>query len=68
MGDHHCLTGDVSEQALIFVHGDGGNGKTVFVNAITGAMGEYACTAASAVGEAVATMEGRRWTRGGGHF
>jgi putative DNA primase/helicase len=42
----YSLTGDVSEQALIFVHGPGGNGKTVFVNAITSIMGDYSCTAA----------------------
>src|SRR5262249_39692966 len=28
----YCLTGDVSEQALFFIYGAGGNGKGVFIN------------------------------------
>lgn len=40
------LTGDVSEHALVFGYGSGGNGKSVFVNTITGVLGDYAVTAA----------------------
>jgi putative DNA primase/helicase len=42
----YSLTGDVSEHALLFGSGGGGNGKSVFVNTITGILGEYATTAA----------------------
>jgi putative DNA primase/helicase len=42
----YALTGDTREQALLFVFGPGGNGKTVFVNAIRGILGEYAVVAA----------------------
>jgi len=41
----YCLTGDTTEHALAFVYGDGGNGKGVFMNTITGIMGDYAVTA-----------------------
>ena len=41
----YCLTGSTREHALMFIHGDGGNGKSVFVNTITGIMGAYAVTA-----------------------
>ena len=41
----YCLTGDVSEQCLVFIYGDGGNGKGLFVNVISGVMGDYAVTA-----------------------
>jgi len=41
----YCLTGDTREHALAFAHGDGGNGKGVFMNTITGIMGDYAVTA-----------------------
>ena len=38
-----CLTGDVSEQVLFIVHGDGGNGKSVFLETLAGMMGpDYA--------------------------
>lgn len=40
----YCLTGDIREHALFFVHGDGGNGKGVFLNTITNILGEYATT------------------------
>jgi putative DNA primase/helicase len=39
------LTGVTWEHALVFIHGGGGEGKTTFINAITGAMGDYAVTA-----------------------
>jgi len=38
----YCLTGDVSEEVLSFLYGDGGNGKGVFVGTITAIMGSYA--------------------------
>lgn len=38
----YCLTGLVSEHNLAFLWGPGGNGKSVFVNAISGILGEYA--------------------------
>lgn len=41
----YCLTGDTREHALAFGHGDGGNGKGVFMNTVTGIMGDYAVTA-----------------------
>jgi putative DNA primase/helicase len=37
----YCLTGDVSEHALFFIYGAGGNGKGVFINTLTGIFGEY---------------------------
>lgn len=40
------LTGDTREHALLFVHGDGGNGKSVFINTFTKLLGDYAVTAA----------------------
>jgi putative DNA primase/helicase len=40
------LTGDTREHALIFVYGPGGNGKSVFLNSVSGIMGDYAATAA----------------------
>lgn len=42
----YSLTGDVSEHALVFGSGSGGNGKSVFVNTVSGIMGDYATTAA----------------------
>ncbi len=42
----YSLTGDTSEHALFFLYGTGGNGKSVFVNALTGCIGDYAKTAA----------------------
>ncbi|TWI73630.1 putative DNA primase/helicase [Bradyrhizobium huanghuaihaiense] len=41
----YCLTGDVSEHALVFCYGDGGNGKGVFLNTLVGIMGAYAVVA-----------------------
>ncbi|MBT4486994.1 MAG: hypothetical protein HOC72_05625, partial [Rhodospirillaceae bacterium] len=38
----YCLTGSTREQALFFLYGPGGNGKSVFVEAIAEAMGDYA--------------------------
>lgn len=42
----YSLTGDTREHALFFIHGPGGNGKGVFLNALTGILGDYATTAA----------------------
>jgi hypothetical protein len=41
----YCLTGSTQEHALMFIHGDGGNGKSVFLNTVAGIMGDYAVTA-----------------------
>lgn len=42
----YSLTGDTREHALAFVYGPGGNGKSVFVNALVGIAADYATTAA----------------------
>ncbi len=42
----YCLTGDVREHSLVFAHGSGGNGKSVWLNTVTSIMGDYAETAA----------------------
>lgn len=42
----YCLTGDVKEHALFFVYGPGGNGKSVFLNVLTGILYNYAKIAA----------------------
>jgi putative DNA primase/helicase len=42
----YCLTGLTQEHALVFIFGPGGNGKTVFLNVLTGILGTYATTAA----------------------
>jgi putative DNA primase/helicase len=41
----YSLTGITREHALLFLHGTGSNGKSVFVNTITGILGDYAATA-----------------------
>lgn len=41
----YSLTGDVREHALVFIYGDGGNGKSVFLSTIAGILGDYATTA-----------------------
>ena len=41
----YCLTGDTSEHALVFVHGDGGNGKGVMINTVFGIMADYVANA-----------------------
>jgi putative DNA primase/helicase len=38
----YALTGDISEHALFYIHGDGGNGKSVFLNTLSGLLGDYA--------------------------
>ena len=41
----YCLTGHTTAHALFFLYGTGANGKSVFINTITGIMGDYAITA-----------------------
>jgi putative DNA primase/helicase len=41
----YALTGVTREHALFFLYGTGANGKSVFLNTITGVMGNYARTA-----------------------
>ncbi len=41
----YSLTGDTREQALIFVCGPGGNGKSVLLNTVAAILGDYAKTA-----------------------
>ncbi|MFT2093111.1 phage/plasmid primase, P4 family [Acidiphilium multivorum] len=38
----YLLTGDVTEEVVMFCYGSGGNGKGVFLGALTAIMGEYA--------------------------
>ena len=42
----YCLTGSTKEQALVFVYGPGGTGKSVFLSVLSGIMGNYSTTAA----------------------
>lgn len=42
----YALSGETSEHALFFIYGAGGNGKSVWLNTLTGILGEYATTAA----------------------
>ena len=42
----YALTGDVSEQVLLFLYGPGANGKSTLINALMEAMGGYALQAA----------------------
>lgn len=42
----YALTGSVKEHAIFFVYGTGQNGKGVFINALSYAMGDYAVIAA----------------------
>lgn len=37
----YCLTGVIREHALFFIFGNGGNGKSVFLNTLTALMGGY---------------------------
>lgn len=42
----YSLTGITREHALVFIHGGGGEGKTTFVNTVSGVMADYATVAA----------------------
>jgi putative DNA primase/helicase len=42
----YALTGSVSAHALFFLFGSGANGKSTFVNALTGCLGDYHKTSA----------------------
>jgi putative DNA primase/helicase len=42
----YALTGSTKEHALFFLHGSGANGKSTFLNAVTGIVGDYHVTAA----------------------
>jgi putative DNA primase/helicase len=42
----YMLTGITTEHSLLFIHGGGGNGKSVFQNTGSGILGDYAKTAA----------------------
>ena len=41
----YCLTGSTKEQALFFIYGPSQTGKSRFVEALAGVMGDYACSA-----------------------
>ncbi|WP_460449610.1 phage/plasmid primase, P4 family [Alsobacter sp. SYSU BS001988] len=41
----YCLTGVTREQTLLFLHGPGGNGKSVFQEVLISVLHEYAATA-----------------------
>jgi putative DNA primase/helicase len=41
----YCLTGSTREQAMFFLYGTGANGKTVFINTISGILDDYQQTA-----------------------
>ena len=43
----YCLTGSTSEQMFAFFHGNGANGKSVFINTIAAVMSDYVATAAN---------------------
>lgn len=38
----YCLTGQTTEHALFFLHGAGGNGKSTFLDVVTGILSNYA--------------------------
>ncbi len=42
----YCLTGDTSEQVLVFLHGLGANGKSTIINALLDILGDYGRQAA----------------------
>jgi putative DNA primase/helicase len=52
-----CLSGDTREHSLVFIYGGGGNGKSVFLNVLTGILADYATVAA------MDTFVASRWDR-----
>jgi putative DNA primase/helicase len=42
----YMLSGDTKEHSLLFIHGGGGNGKSVFLNTLAGILAAYAKSAA----------------------
>ena len=45
----YALTGETTEQKLLFLHGSGRNGKGVFVQTLTDVLGEYAKSVSSSL-------------------
>ncbi|MBV1917044.1 MAG: bifunctional DNA primase/polymerase [Sphingomonadaceae bacterium] len=41
----YCLTGDTREQVMLFIHGPGGNGKSIFQGLLASILGEYSWSA-----------------------
>ncbi len=41
----YALTGDMREHAFLFIVGPGGNGKSLFINTLAAALGDYAVSA-----------------------
>ena len=66
----YSLTGRTDEQCLFFLHGNGANGKSTFLNVIRHLLGEYAVTAPPTVlmstrgqdNAAIASMHGARFS------
>ena len=45
----YLLSGSTKEHKMLFIWGEGGNGKSIFLNTLAGMMGDYATTAAMEV-------------------
>jgi putative DNA primase/helicase len=45
----YCLTGSTREHAIFFLHGNGANGKSVFLNTVANVLGDYGKTAPASV-------------------
>lgn len=65
----YCLTGDLSEHAVLWLYGPGGTGKSTFIEALSHVLGEYAVTMSAQVfmaddhghPTAVASLHGARF-------